>query len=101
MMAFEVGDLITDGSSAGTVLNIVDRDPRWKTSGVRVLNIGLDTFDGNVGYASFIPNYLLNGWRLVPMDWAPVVGGGLEERYVWRDGKVGYRLQRELRTVEL
>lgn len=95
---FKIGDLITNGTSAGKVLELVDRDPRWKTSGVRVMNIGLEKFGSNVGYSSFKPDYLLSSWRIVPEDWAPVVGGDLEERYVWTAGYS--RLQRELRRAE-
>jgi hypothetical protein len=33
----------------------------------------------------------------VPFEWAPVVGGGVEERYVW---SAGYRwLRREVRRI--
>lgn len=95
-MTFALNDVITNGSSAGKVIEIVKRDPTWKCAGVRVMNIGLETFGGNVGFASFVPDYL--SWKLVSFEWAPVIGGGLEERYVWTAG--GKRLAREVRRIE-
>lgn len=94
---FAEGDLITNGSSAGTVLALVQRDPTWKCAGYRVMNVGMGPFDGNVGMSSFVADYLANGWHIVPMDWTPIPGG-LEERYVWSRG---YRwLEREVRKAE-
>lgn len=84
MTEFEIGDVITNGSSAGRVVErVADKDPRWKALGVRIENIPLKTFGGNVGMTSFVPDYLLNSWHRVPFDWTPVTGTGLEERYVW------------------
>lgn len=94
----KVGDLITDGSSALKVTERVAKDPRWKVPGWRGANISLEEFGGNTGQTSFVPDYLLSGWRHVPFEWSLMVGGSLEERYVW---STGYRwLQREVRTVD-
>ena len=96
MSKFKIGDLITNGVSAGRVMEIVKHDPEWRTSGVKILNIGLASFGGNVGYTSFVADYL--SWHLLPLEWSPVVGGGLEERYVNRPGHG--RMVRELRRIE-
>ncbi len=98
MIEIQVGSTITDGSSAGRVIERVERDPRWKTSGWRVANIGLEKFGGNVGTTTFIPDYLLGSMRHVPFEWAPMTGGGLEERYVWSADWT--RLVREVRVIE-
>lgn len=92
---FAANDLITNGSSVGKVLNRVDRDPRWKCSGYRIQNIGLEEFGGNIGQTSFLADYLAPGWRKIPFEWTPVVGGSLEERYAWVAGYT--RLSRQLR----
>jgi hypothetical protein len=94
---FKVGDLITSGCSAGTVLEIVERDPMWKTSGVRIRNVPMEKYGGNADMSSFLADYIAAGWKIVPMDWVPVVGGGLEERYVWTADYSGIR--RELRRT--
>jgi len=47
--------------------------------------------------SSFLADYIASGWKIVPMDWAPVAGGGLEERYVWTPDYSGIR--RELRRT--
>lgn len=92
---FNVGTYITNGASAGRVTELVERDPRWKTDGVRVSNIGLELFGGNVGQTSFVPGYLLGSWAEIPFEWAPVKGSDdLVERYVWRDN--WRRLEREV-----
>lgn len=96
--AFKPGDLITNGSEAGRVLERVARDSRWQSPGVRIMNIGLEVFGGNVGMSSFVPDYLLSSWRPVPHDWEPVIGGELEERYVWVAGYT--RLRREVRRAK-
>lgn len=95
----QVGSTITDGSSALRVTERVEKDPRWKTSGWRGMNIALEQFDGNTGMTSFVPDYLLSSWRHVPFEWQSVTGGDLEERYVWA---ASYRwLQRHLRPRPL
>jgi hypothetical protein len=94
----KIGDLITNGSSAGKVLELVDRDPDWKTAGVRVHNIPLEQFGGNAGMSSFVADHQLGGWRIVPMEWVPVTGGSLEERYEWAPNYS--RLQRQVRRIE-
>lgn len=92
----QVGATITNGSSAIRVTERVARDARWRTSGWRGLAVPLETFGGNAGMSEFVADYLLSSWRHVPFEWEPVVGGGLEERYVWT---AGYRrLQREVRV---
>lgn len=99
-MKFTVGDLITNGSSAGCVREHVARHPTWKTSGVLIENVSLERFNGNVGMTDFVPEYLLSSWRLVPLEWSKVVGGDLEERYVWASTAEGGGLRRELREAE-
>lgn len=95
----QVGSTITNGSSAIRVTERVARDPRWRTSGWRGLAVPLETFGGNAGMSEFVADYLLGSWRHVPFEWEPVVGGDLEERYVWT---AGYRrLQREVRPRPL
>ena len=95
----QVGSTITDGSEALRITERVAKDPRWQAPGWRGVNIPLEEFGGNPGMTSFVPDYLLSGWRHVPFEWAPVVGGGLEERYVWTPG--WRRLQRDpRRTVQ-
>lgn len=96
MSAFEIGDLITNGSSAGAVQQRVTRDPLWKVSGVVIENVALERFGGYPGNTSFVPDYLASSWRLLPLEWSKIVGGDLEERYVFADGWY----QRELRKVE-
>jgi hypothetical protein len=93
------GDLITDGSSAGVVRELIAKDPRWKVPAVRIENVSLEQFGGNRGMTSSVPDHLLGGWRIVPEEWTPVIGGGLEERYVWaRDYS---HMVRELRRIEV
>jgi hypothetical protein len=93
---FTIGDYITNGSSAGRVVEIVERDPRWKRPALRLANIGTEEFGGNVGMSDAVPDYLLSGWRKIPFEWTPVVGGQLQERYVWAAGYT--RLAREVRS---
>lgn len=93
---FEPGQLITNGSSAGEVMGY-GRDAKWKTHGCWVRKVGLEEFNGNVGFSSFIPDYLLTSWRPLPLEWTRVVGGGLEERYV---PTTAGRFRREVRRVE-
>lgn len=94
---FGIGDYITNGSSAGRVIEIVERDPRWHVPALRLSNIGLEAFGGNVGMASSVPDYLLSGWRRIPFEWTANPGGQTEERYVWRDN--WRRLEREVRRT--
>lgn len=94
----QAGSTITDGSSALRVTERVQRDSRWNAPGWRGMCIPMDQFGGNAGTSDFVPDYLAASWRHVPFEWTPVVGGGLEERYVWAGG---YRwLQREVRKIE-
>lgn len=93
----QVGSTIMNGSSALRITERVERDARWGTIGWRGVNIPLEEFGGNPGTTSFVPDYLLGSWRHVPFEWTPVLGGGLEERYVWTKGY--RRLQRQLRRT--
>jgi hypothetical protein len=93
----QVGSTITNGSSALRVQERVAKDPRWKVAGWRGANVSLEEFGGNTGQTSFVPDHLLSSWRQVPFEWTPVVGGSLEERYVWAAGCRW--LQREVRRV--
>lgn len=94
----QVGSTVTNGSSALRITERLEKDPCWKTPGWRGMNISLEQFGGNTGMTSFLPDYLLSGWRHVPFEWAPVTGGGLEERYVWSAD--WQRLQREVRSIQ-
>lgn len=82
-LAVQVGSTIMNGSSAMRVTERVDRDGSWGTPGWRGLNIALEQFGGNTGMTSFVPDYLVSGWRHVPFEWTPCVGAAVEERYVW------------------
>lgn len=96
-MDIQVGSTIMNGSSALRVDKRVARDPKWKAPGWEGVVIALEEFASR-GVRDFVPDYLAASWRHVPFEWAPVVGGGLEERYVWSRG---YRyLQREVRRIE-
>jgi hypothetical protein len=96
---FNITAIITNGSSAGRVAAIeTGKDPRWGAAGIHIDMISLEQFGGNPGQRTFLPGYLLGSWRTVPFEWRPVVGGQVEERYVWADGY--RRLQREVRKVE-
>jgi hypothetical protein len=93
----QVGSTITNGSIAVRVTERVERNTRWGVPGWQGLSIPLEQFGGNPGLSEFVPDYLLSGWYHVPFEWRPVVGGSLEERYVWAPG---WRyLQREVRRV--
>jgi hypothetical protein len=92
------GMTITNGMSAMELTEHVTRNPKWKTSGWNGKAIGLERFNGMPGGLDFIPDYLLGSWRPVPWDWTPVIGGGLEERYV-RTANY-FRLHREVRRCE-
>lgn len=93
----EVGSVITNGSSALKITERVEKNPRWGTAGWRGVCIPLERYGGNPGMSDFVPDYLVASWRHVPFEWTPVVGGGVEERYVWSSG---YRwLQREVRRI--
>lgn len=97
-MTFESGQIIINGSSAGEILHRVTRDPYWKCGGWRIRNIPLTRFGGNAGQTSFVPDYIMSGWRAVNVgEWAPVTGSKLEARYVW-SGDWTY-LMRELRPT--
>lgn len=96
-MDIQVGSTLMNGSSALRIIERVERDSRWGVSGWRGMNISLEEFGGNTGQTSFVPNYLLGSWRHVPFEWAPLVGGDLEERYIWAAGCRW--LQREVRRT--
>lgn len=99
-MPFEINNIITNGSSAGKVVEHVEHDLGWKVSGVRIQNISLEAFGGNVGMTSFVPDYLASSWRKVPFEWTPIVGTAvdpLEERYVW--SKDYRHISREIRRA--
>ncbi len=83
---FKIGALITNGSQAGKVQEIVARDPHWKTGGVRISNIAMERFGGNAGMTSFVPSYLLGSWRAIVIGQSyPVVGtaGAVTETFNW------------------
>ncbi len=90
----KIGDLFVD--SGGTVRKVheyVARDPRWKQAGWRCLRLNNGTGDGH-GFTEFVP--FLDSMRKIELDtWYPVIGGGLEQRWVAR----GSIVQRELRKV--
>jgi hypothetical protein len=95
---FKAGDLITNGSSVGTVLERVEQGPRGQGPGVRIQNSSLERFGGNRGMSSFVPDTGSSGWKKVtPGEWRPVKGGGLEERFVWSSDHS--RLRREVRST--
>jgi hypothetical protein len=97
MSRFRIGDLVTNGLSAGRVSEIMTgEDPRWRTPGVRLTSISLQEQISSRGISEFVPDHLLTGWHLVPFDWRPTGSGALEERYVWGPGRRW--LQRETRT---
>lgn len=89
-----VGSTITNGSSA---MRVDAREKFRGTFGWRGMNISLEQFGGNTGMTSWIADHTAASWRHVPFDWSPVVGGGLEERYVWSSD--WRRLQREVRQT--
>jgi hypothetical protein len=99
----QVGSTITNGSSALRITERVEKDPRWGCPSWRGMCIPLERFGGNAGMSDTVPDYLIGadvlsgGWHHVPFEWTPVVGGGLEQRYVWADG--WRRLQREVRQI--
>lgn len=78
----QIGSTITNGASALRITEQVAKDPRWRTSGWRGMNISLEEFGGNQGMTSFVPDYLLDGWHHVPFEWREIPGR-MEERYVW------------------
>jgi len=90
------GATITNGSSALRITERVEKDPRWGGPAWRGMCVPLEAFGGNAGMSDTVPDYLLGSWRHVPFEWSPVVGGGLEERYVWTPDY--RRLQREVRV---
>lgn len=93
----QVGSTITNGSSALRITERVERDPRWGTPSWRGINVPLERFGGNPGTTTTVPDYLLGSWSDVPFEWRPVVGGALEERYVWASD--WRRLEREVRRT--
>jgi hypothetical protein len=96
-LTVQVGSTITNGSSAIRVTERVEKDPRWGTAGWRGLAISLEAFGGDTGTTKFVPDHLLTGWYHVPFEWRTLIGGGVQERYVWsKDFK---RLQREVRQA--
>lgn len=95
----QVGSTITNGSSAMRVTQRIETNTRWGSPGWRGLAISLEAFGGNTGATEFVPDYLLTGWYHVPFEWRAVIGGGLEERYVWSSDH--RHLQREVRQTGL
>jgi hypothetical protein len=91
------GMTITNGSSA-MVARRHEHSARWKADGWTGDAIALEQFGGGVGMTAFVPDYLLSSWYPMPEEWSPVVGGGLEERYVPVD-LAGTRYRRELRKA--
>jgi hypothetical protein len=97
---FKTGDLITNGSRVGTVIERVERGPHGQGPGVRIQNISLERFGGNRGMSSFVPDTRSGGWEKMTLgEWKPVKGGGLEERFVWSSDHS--HLQREVRSTAL
>ena len=99
MSKYSVGDIIESGSRIGRVTEIVAKDKRWKSSGVRVAYFDMGTCDGSMNAlvgtitTEFLADYLTS--RLAPLEWSRVVGGSLEERYVYS----GSQARRELRRL--
>ena len=91
---FQRGDLITNGMSAGKVIG---PETVRGVSGMRISNIGLERFGGNRGMSQHVPDHVLASWRTLPLTWSPVVGGTLEERYVWSSDYS--HMTRELRQM--
>jgi hypothetical protein len=95
----QVGSTVTNGSSALRITERVEKDARWGTSGWRGICIPLEQFGGNPGMSDFIPDYLVSNWHHVPFEWEPLVGGGVEHRYVWSSD---WRwLQHEVRRAQV
>lgn len=93
----QVGSTITNGSSALRINRRIERDPRWGTPSWEGISVSLEEFGGMNGMTDTVPDYLLGSWRHLPFEWTPVVGGALEERYVWAPS---WRwLQREVRPL--
>lgn len=97
MIELARGVLVTNGASALRLTERVARDPQWRVAGWRGENVALERHGGNVGMTSFVPDYLLTSWRVIPFEWSPLIGG-MEERYTWTPDYS--RLQRELRRSE-
>lgn len=95
---FAVGDLITNGSSAGKVLR---EETRHGVPGLRVENIPLGEFGfgGNRGRSQHIPDHVLRGWRLVSFEWSRLPGGDLEAKYEWAGLAAGGHLVRRVRVA--
>lgn len=95
---FAPGDLITNSSGAiASVGERVERDLRWKAAGFRITPLDTGVGDG-YGYSHFVPDYLLQGWRIAPQDWTTVLGcPSVEER--WTYNAVGDIWTRELRNI--
>src|SRR5574343_1953343 len=75
----------------------VDRDPRWKVPGWRVLKL-YTQFGDSHSMTEFLAGYLTDGHTVVTLDeWTPVLGGGVEARWV-HDAESG-RFVRELRRI--
>jgi hypothetical protein len=96
---FKLGDVLTSPSGFFCkVVELVAKDPRWKCSGYRVLQLDNGTGDGH-GFTEFLAGYLASSWRVIEVDgpWlpAPRTGGELEERFVSR----GSSMARELRKI--
>lgn len=97
-MMFKPGQIITNGTSAGEVLERVDRDPHWKVPGWKIRNIGMSQFGGNTGMTSVIPDYLCGSWKvIIPGRWFPIEGGELEARYTWSHNY--HHLQKEHQVI--
>jgi len=94
-MDIQVGSIITNGSRAVRITERIqgDRGIVWKGA-----HISLDQFEVGTGTTTFLAEVTLQEWRHVPFEWRAVVGGQLEERYVWGEGCRW--LQREVRRVE-
>jgi hypothetical protein len=95
---FKTGDLITNSSGAiASVGERVEYDPRWKAAGFRIMPLRTGFGDG-YGYSHFTPDYLLQGWRIAPQEWSPVLGcPGVEERWTYK--AAGDIWTRELRNI--
>jgi len=91
----QVGSTITNGSSALRITERGTAQGGWY--GITISFLGVGDVKRPQSPA-FVPDDLLPAWRHVPFEWTPVVGSGLEERYVWGAGCRW--LQREVRKVE-
>lgn len=80
---YAVGDYLAN--SSGQILKVIEivaRDPRWKCAGYRVVPGHTGYGDGS-GMSKFLADYIASDYaKVIPGEWAPVIGGDLEFRWV-------------------